>query len=177
VRRDLRQHLAGFDGVRVLITHDPLDAYSLADRVAVLEAGRVTQTGTLAHVAAHPRTQYVAQLVGTNMLSGSVAGTTMTMVSGASLTVDAEGDGPTYAAIAPQAIALYTHRPDGSPRNVWRTTVVDIDHHFERVRLTLGDPLPLSAEVTTAGLAALDVRPGDAVWASVKATEIATYLA
>jgi molybdate transport system ATP-binding protein len=177
VRRDLRRHLAGFDGVRVLITHDPLDAYALADRVAVLEAGRITQSGTLAHVAAHPRSHYVAQLVGTNMLAGTVDGTTLTTASGASLTVDAETDGATYAAIAPQAIALYNSPPAGSPRNVWRTTVVDIDHHFERVRLTLGDPLPLTAELTTAGLASLDAQPGDSIWASVKATEITTYQA
>ena len=47
VRRELRTHLAGFDGVRVLVTHDPLDAYALAERVVILEAGRVSQTGTV----------------------------------------------------------------------------------------------------------------------------------
>ena len=71
VRRDLRGHLARFDGVRVLITHDPLDAYALADRVVILEAGTVTQTGTLADIAAHPRSRYIAQLVGTNLLTAS----------------------------------------------------------------------------------------------------------
>jgi len=175
VRRDLRDHLAGFDGVRVLITHDPLDAYALADRVAVLEAGQFTQTGTLADVAAHPRSRYVAQLVGTNLLRGTVTGTAFAGAGGGSLTVEAESDGPTYVAIPPQSIALYNNPPAGSPRNVWRTTVVDIDAHFDRVRVTLADPLPLTAELTTAGLAALDTRPGDSVWASVKATEITTY--
>ena len=177
VRRDLRDHLARFDGVRILITHDPLDAYALADRVVIVESGAVTQTGTLAGIAAHPRSRYVAQLVGTNLLAGTIVGTTFTTAQGATLVVDGEADGAAYAAIAPSAIALYRTPPDGSPRNVWSTTIADIDRTFDRVRVSLGDPLPLTAELTTAGLAALDRHPGEAIWASVKATEINTYLA
>ena len=177
VRRDLRDHLARFDGVRILITHDPLDAYALADRVVILESGAVTQTGTLAAIAAHPRSRYVAQLVGTNLVAGTIAGTTFTTARGATLVVDGEADGAAYASIAPSAIALYRTPPDGSPRNVWSTTIADIDRAFDRVRVSLGDPLPLTAELTTAGLAALDRHPGDAIWVSIKATEINTYLA
>jgi molybdate transport system ATP-binding protein len=177
VRRDLRDHLARFDGVRILITHDPLDAYALADRVVIVEGGAVTQAGTLAGIAAHPRSRYVAQLVGTNLLAGTITGTTFTTARGATLVVDSEADGAAYAAIAPSAIALYRTPPDGSPRNVWSTTIADIDRAFDRVRVNLGDPLPLTAELTTAGLAALDRHPGDAIWASIKATEINTYLA
>ena len=58
---------------------------------------------------------------------------------------------------------------------MWRTTIADIDRAFDRVRVSLGDPLPLTAELTTVGLAALDRRPGDEIWASIKATEINTY--
>ena len=53
VRRSLRQHLETFDGVRLFVTHDPVDAYALADRVAILEHGRIAQTGTIAEVTAH----------------------------------------------------------------------------------------------------------------------------
>ena len=58
--------------MRVLVTHDPVDAYALADRVAILDAGRIVQTGTLAEVTAHPRSRYVADLVGVNLVSGIV---------------------------------------------------------------------------------------------------------
>ena len=67
VRRDLRRHLATFAGVRLLVTHDPVDAYALADRVVILESGRIVQSGTLADVTARPRSRYVADLVGVNL--------------------------------------------------------------------------------------------------------------
>ena len=175
VRHDLRTHLAGYDGIRLLVTHDPLDAYALADAVVVLEDGRIVQQGTLAEIAARPRTRYVAQLVGTNLLRGVVQGTTFTAPGGAVLQVDGSTTGEVYLAVAPTAVALYRSPPEGSPRNVWRTTVTSVEPAFDRARVTLGAPLPITAEVTTAGLAALDRRPGDDVWASLKASEIRTY--
>jgi molybdate transport system ATP-binding protein len=175
LRRELRTHLGAFDGVRVLVTHDALDAYALADTVVVLEHGRITQAGTLAAIAAQPRSRYVAQLVGTNLLTGTTTGTTFTSTSGGTLIVDGSCQGPTYVSVPPTAIALYRSAPDGTPRNVWRTSIAHIEPSFDRVRVSLAEPLPLAAEITTAGLAALDRRPGDELWASIKTTEISTY--
>ena len=93
MRRDLRDHLATFDGVRLLVTHDPVDAYALADRVAILERGRIVQTGTIAEVTAHPRSRYVAELVGTNLVSGIVEHGTLTTDSGARVVVADAPDG------------------------------------------------------------------------------------
>ncbi len=73
-RRDLRHHLDAFAGATVVVTHDPLDALLLAGRVAVLEAGRVTQAGSVAELTSHPRTRYVADLIGTNLLRGVADG-------------------------------------------------------------------------------------------------------
>ena len=73
LRRDLRRHLDSFDGMSVLVTHDPVDAYALADRVVILESGVITQQGPLTEVTAHPRSQYVAELVGLNLVAGVFA--------------------------------------------------------------------------------------------------------
>ena len=74
VRAHLRSDLAAFGGVTLLVTHDPVDALALADRLLVLEAGRVVQDGEPREVARHPRTPYVARLVGLNLLAGTAAG-------------------------------------------------------------------------------------------------------
>lgn len=176
VRRQLRDHLRLHDGPCVLVTHDPLDAAVLADRVVVLEAGAITAAGRLADLVARPRTAWGAELAGTNLLPATARSTTLVVVGGGTLTVaEAPGDGTVLVAIRPAAVALHTSRPSGSPRNVWEATVADLEGFGERVRVRLDGPVPLVAELTTAGLAALGVVPGSRVWASVKATELAAY--
>lgn len=175
VRRDLRRHLASVGGVRLLVTHDPVDAYALADRVVILEGGTVVQQGSLAEVTARPRSRYIADLVGVNLLSGRRDGDALVTAAGGRIVpADApEGDG--FAVIQPHAVALYRTPPEGSPRNVWRAVVGDIDQRLDRVRVRLDGPVALVAEITPAALTSLGLRPGDEVHASVKATEIATY--
>ncbi len=178
LRRELRHHLAAHDTVRVLVTHDPLDAHALADRVLVIEAGRLTHQGRLADVAAHPRSPYVAELVGLNLLEGTLRAGVLRLSGDEAELISAASDvpdGPAFAAVHPHAVALHATQPHGSPRNTWPATVAELDHHADRVRVRLAGPVPLVAEITPAALAELDLHPGDPVWASVKATEITTY--
>jgi molybdate transport system ATP-binding protein len=67
VRAQLRSHLDQFTGPVLVITHDPLEAMIMADRLLVIENGRIVQQGTPAQVVAQPATQYVARLVGLNL--------------------------------------------------------------------------------------------------------------
>jgi len=175
VRRSLRRHLSTFDGVRLLVTHDPVDAYALADRIAILEHGRIAQTGTIADVTAHPRSRYVAELVGTNLVRGVVTDGVLVTEAGARVVVAAES-GPVFAVIRPQAITLSLGvDPNSSARNVWSGIVGDIDLLGDRARVGVDGPLPVVAEITTASLDELGLRPGDAVHAALKATDITTY--
>jgi ABC-type sulfate/molybdate transport systems ATPase subunit len=73
LRRALREHLSTFAGVRLIVTHDPLEAASLADRVIVLEDGHVTQDGSFAEVSNRPRSAWIARMVGLNLLRGVVS--------------------------------------------------------------------------------------------------------
>ncbi len=174
VRRDLRRYLAGFAGPTILVTHDPVDALALADHVAILEAGGITQSGTIAEVTTRPKSRYVADLIGTNLLHGTASGTTVDL-GASTLTVAEEHDGPVFATVSPSAIGLHRERPEGSPRNRWHTDVEHLDLLGDRVRVRLSPPLGLVAEITPAAAAELELREGEPVWATVKATEITVY--
>lgn len=176
VRRHLRDHLRSHPGPRLLVSHDPLDAAVLADRVVVLEDGRITAAGALGDLVARPKTTWAAQLAGTNLLPATVTPNGLVFESGGVLIgVGAPTDGDVLVAIRPASITLHLHRPEGSARNVWPATIAELEGFAERHRVRLSGPLPLVAEVTAAAIAELDLRPGREVWASVKATEVTAY--
>lgn len=177
VRRELSRRLADFKGVRLLVTHDPVEAIALADRLVVLEAGKVIQSGTPAEVTARPRSRFVADLAGVNLLRGRARGDHIELESGASLAVPDAGDGDVFAVIHPRAIALYLSRPEGTPRNVWKGRAEDLDLEGQRVRVRLGGPVPLVAEVTPGAVRDLRLDSHAEVWIAVKATEVSVYRA
>ena len=72
LRRLLKRVLAGRPAI--IITHDVLDALMLADRVVILENGRIAEEGPTRAVLERPRSAFAAGLAGLNLLSGTVAG-------------------------------------------------------------------------------------------------------
>ena len=175
VRRQLREHLASFEGVRLLVTHDPLEAIALADILVVMEEGSIVQTGSAAEISARPRSRYVAELVGVNLYRGRAAGCHVELVDGGALSVIDPGAGEAFALVHPRNVSLHRHRPEGTPRNVWPGTVEGLDVEGERVRVRVGGAIPIVAEVTPAAVAELGLADGGAVWASVKAAQVDVY--
>ncbi|WP_163512601.1 sulfate/molybdate ABC transporter ATP-binding protein [Fodinicola acaciae] len=176
VRGELRRHLASFDRPAIVVTHDPLDAIVLADRLVVIEDGRVVQSGSPAEVTRRPRTDYVARLVGLNLVRGRLAADRV-VVDGAELVVQPPTmkTGEVFACFRPSAVALYRERPQGSPRNVWKATVTGLEPTADGVRVDLAGPLAATSDVTAAAIAELDLVPGSVVWVSLKATEVEVY--
>ncbi|EST21079.1 ABC transporter ATP-binding protein [Streptomyces roseochromogenus subsp. oscitans DS 12.976] len=176
VRAQLRRHLAEFEAVAVLVTHDPLDAMVLADRLVVIEHGQVVQEGTPADIARHPRTDYIAQLVGLNLYRGRAERHTVRLDTGPRITTTEDLSGPVFVAFPPSAVTLFRDRPTGaSARNLWRCEVTGLETHGDQIRADLGGELPLAADLTTVAAAELDLHPGAAVWATVKATQTHAY--
>ncbi len=175
VRRELSRQLAGFTGIRILVTHDPLEAIALADRLVVLEQGKVVQTGVPSEVTARPRSRFVADLAGVNLLRGTGKDDHIELDGGEVLAAPESGEGDVFAVIHPRAVALYLARPEGTPRNVWRARAEDLDLRGERVRVRLSGPVPLVAEVTPSAVRDLRLDAGAEVWVAVKATEISVY--
>lgn len=177
VRHQLRHDLRAFRGSCVMVTHDPLDAAAIADRLVIIEAGRLVQEGTLEEVTTRPRTQYVAQLMGLNLVQGRADGTSLVLADGTTLETASPARGDMLAVIAPRDIALYLHPPGGSPRNTWSTKVVEVHLMGDRARVLLVEPIRVTAEITAVAMAELGLTDGAPVWASVKATQIDVYRA
>jgi molybdate transport system ATP-binding protein len=174
VRRVLRDQLDSFAGPRLLVTHDPSDAFLLADRLFVIESGRVTQSGAPDEIRRAPATPYVAALAGTNLYVGTAAGGSVLLSAHdhAFTITDPTLAGPVLLTVHPTAVSLHPDRPSGSQRNTWHTTVELIEPLGDIVRITLADPVPMAVDVTPGAVASLGLQPASPIWAAVKATEI-----
>ncbi|MFF0753192.1 ABC transporter permease [Streptomyces sp. NPDC004267] len=175
VRHTLRTHLGGFGGVCLIVTHDPVEAVSLADRVLVLDEGRAIQDAAPAEVTRNPRSPWVARMLGRNAWPGKTTAEGLALDAGGTL-VAAEPPPPgtpALAIVAPEAVSVHREKPAGSPRNVWPGTVREITSSGSRLRLLItSDEAPdLVAEITPQAAAELGLADGVSVWTSVKATE------
>lgn len=177
VRRVLAQALADLPYPRLLVTHDPVDALTLATRIVILENGRVTQTGAPDDIRAHPRSAYAAAFIGLNAFRGVVrSGEGVRFLeSGAwriAIADDAIPDGaPALLTLAPGAVTLALSEPAGSARNRFRGAIRSITIDRSRVRASLDTAPPLIAEITEDARRELDLHEGAIVWASFKASE------
>jgi molybdate transport system ATP-binding protein len=174
-RRELRGHLAAHDGVRIVVTHDPVDAMTLGDEVVVIERGRVVQRGSLGDLRRRPRSRYVADLVGVNLYRGHAEDGRIRLAENGEIVAAGHERGDVFAVIPPRAVALHRRMPEGTPRNVFTGTVEHLDVEGDRVRVIVAGTVPVTAEVTPAAVTELDLTVGTTVWASVKATEVTVY--
>ena len=83
--------------------------------------------------------------------------------------------GEVFAVIPPRAVALHRVLPEGSPRNVWKGVVEDLDVVGNHVRAHVSGELPIIAEVTPGAVASMRLDDGGPVYVAVKAVEIEVY--
>jgi molybdopterin-binding protein len=155
LRLELARHLAAYDGITLLVTHDAIDALTIASRVLVIDGGKVAQDGTPLEVSQQPATDHVARLVGLNVLR----------------------DGDRFRAFGPTAVTVDLTEPAGSARNRWRGRVVGVSPHGAALRLVVhtADDRELIADVTPGAATELGLVPGREVWVSVKETSVRSY--
>ena len=177
--------LRSFPGVRILVTHDPVEAMTLADRLVLLEGGRVSQIGTPDDFRRAPRTPYAAEVVGVNLFGGRLepleAGAGRLVTTDGELTVawPANVTGTTedvQAILRPADVSLHTAPPEGSARNVLRGRIAEIAAEGERARVRLTTRPPVIAEITLGSVRRLGLHEGDEAWASFKAVEVRLLL-
>ena len=184
----------------LLVTHDVLDLTALAEDVVVLDRGRVVEQGPTARVLSAPRSDFVAHLTGTAVLTGVVDGDAEApglrlpsgrVVHGRPREEAADGrvgeqghrddrdevlrlGAPGIALVPPDAVALYRQAPHGSPRNVLtgRVTGLERSGALVSVRLELEEGQRLSAAVTAGAVAELGITEGREVCCVIKAVQV-----
>ena len=165
-----------FGALSALTTLAALVPRTVTARLVVMENGRLVQTGTPAEVTEHPRSSYVADLVGVNLLQGQADHGAVRLAGGATVAAAGADSGEVFAVVHPRAVSVHRARPEGSPRNVWRGTVHGVELYGDRARVRVEAQVPVVAEVTPAALADLKLAEGGEVWVSFKATDVAVYL-
>jgi molybdate transport system ATP-binding protein len=184
MRKVLRRVLSRDGRSAVLITHDLLDVLTLADRVLVLEAGGVAESGSAATILTTPRSRFGARFAGVNLVVGIAGpdgvlttewGTTWHGSPGPDLVAGESA----VALFNPAAVAVYRDKPHGSPRNTVEVTVAELDSRGAVIRVRADeqpDGAPgLAADITTESATELRVAPGDRVYFSVKAQEVTVH--
>ncbi|CAJ1578917.1 sulfate/molybdate ABC transporter ATP-binding protein [[Mycobacterium] wendilense] len=186
VRGLLRDLLRAQRRTAVIVTHDLLDALAIANKVVVVEAGRIVERGAVRDVLTAPRSEFAARIAGVNLISGVAAGSGTiktawgTEVSGVIKTAgDIEANSPAVALFSPAAVSVHLDAPHGSPRNVFPVTVAALDVHGNSVRVRSADQpdgtAGISADITAAAVADLDLAPGQRVYFVVKAQEVGLH--
>ncbi len=184
VRGEIRALLSRLECATIVVTHSPLDATVFGDAIAVIERGALTQVGPRDDLLRHPRSPYVATLLGINLFQGRVVRSDpggiahVQTADGLLAAADPGVDGDVFLLVHPQEITLYSERPAGSALNVFHGPVVELAPEppaGNLVRVALGTSPPLVAEITSQSVASLGLREGVSVYASFKATGVRAY--
>jgi len=184
VRTELRRILAGLSCITLFVTHSPFEAMVFGERIAVVERGRIVQIGRREDLLRHPRSPYVAGLMGVNLFRGRVVGRDDTGLAhvettdGALHVIADQAGEEIFVAVDPNEVTIHTSRPAGSAQNVFAGRIIELVPELpfgERVRVVLDTKPPLVAQITARAMQSLDLRESMEVYASFKATAVNVY--
>lgn len=181
LRRLFKRVLAGRQAI--IVTHDVLDALVLADRVVILENGKVAEEGPTRTVLERPRSSFAAGLAGLNFIPGTLDGTGVHTFRGMRIAGHhqepafseagfPEAGGPGVAVFPPSAVSVFLDDAHGSPRNSFAVTITDLEPHGDQIRVRAGG---LAADITPSASADLGLAPGMTVHFVVKAAAVSVY--
>jgi len=202
VRQELRHMLQDTGTTTVMVTHQYLEALLFGHQILVLDHGSVIQQGGQHELHDTPRSAYIAELAGTNFFCGRIIGYETNTMCILQLPFTSLRDGtieivamlrehsmaesvPTigeqaYVVVDPHTITLHRTPPEGSARNIFCGKIVHILLEDGRVRVSMqidntSSTAPLIATITQISATRMELREGQLVYATFKATEASAY--
>ena len=179
LRRLLREILRRDGRTAIIVTHDLLDALAVADKVIVIEDGRVVERGPVRRVLTAPRSDFAARIAGINLIPGVMSDSDGLRTAWGTHIVGVGDVAAATQAIAlfrPSTVAVHLDPPHASPRNVIEVTIAELEIHGTTVRIRGVDQpdggTGLAADITATAAADLDLEPGRTVHFVVKAHEV-----
>lgn len=160
------------------VTHDYDEAISLGNSVAVVNDGRIVQTGTPVEVFRNPASEFVANFSGIkNFFQGSICETTEHGLKGFAvnglkiwLYADDQGDG--FVCFPENSVILSLDKLEDSARNEFKGTIVDIFPQKYGFEVWVDIGIRVAAMVTWESVEKLGLTTNKEVWVSVKASAI-----
>ncbi len=181
VRVELREWIRRLHHERsitsVFVTHDQDEAMDLADRVVVLNKGRVEQIGTPEDIYDRPATEFVASFVGaSNVLNGQVMGGRAALGALDVRAPAGAGDGAGVRAfVRPHDVDLAPEGAPGEPGPAVATALIErmVRVGFMiRLDLRLADGQPLTVELTRDRVAEIGVVEGSRVLVNLREAKL-----
>jgi molybdate transport system ATP-binding protein len=180
LRGQLRRILSRFDVPVIVVTHDRVEAIALGDRIAVMQGGRIRQSGDLAAVFAHPVDADIARIIGVEtILEGRITSVNdglATVQIGAATLIGVAPPGDTehvHVCIKGEDVTLqHGHRDHISVRNQLPATVKWMSPEGPLVRVGLDCGFELTSLITRPACEELQLATGTPVTALIKAPSI-----
>ncbi|MCC7560588.1 MAG: ABC transporter ATP-binding protein [Methanobacterium sp.] len=177
--RKLKEIHQKFDITLVHVTHNFDEALQLADRVAIMKEGTISQVGDVDEIFRRPANDFVADFVGVeNMIKGNATrNNDLTKINtGNTVIVSTENkSGPVHITVRPEDITLATQKVTTSARNVFEGRVKEISDLGTLIRLTVDVGDPLVVFLTRQSFLDLEININKTVWTYFKATAVHVF--
>jgi molybdopterin-binding protein len=181
VREEIKEIHSKFGITTLHITHNREEAIILADRIAIINNGRIHQVGTPQEIFRQPSTRFVAEFVGVqNIFAGQMIKNGRVKIRGLSTM-----DGPVFTtsnlagkvhiALRPEDIIITANEVHTSARNVIRGNISSMKDLGTVVRVDVNAGRKFMINVTKQALEELEIKLGSSVYLMFKASAVHVF--
>ena len=178
--QELKEIHRKFDVTLIHVTHNFDEALMLADRIAIMRNGEISQVGTSTEIFRHPADKFVADFVGAeNIIEGTAKkdGAKITIVNTGNISIYSteQKEGHVHITVRPEDIILSTQKVETSARNVFKGQIKEIVDTGALIKLTIDVGEPLVVFLTRQSFLDMELNIGKSVWTYFKATAVHVF--